>query len=99
MNITADSHDEMIARAEFGRFYVDEQQQREVRGSLERTKGRRKPERDAESLEQTPPPAPRSKSALWHPPKVRERRTELAEARSRIAAAAKLRETKEDTEA
>jgi hypothetical protein len=87
-----------IARAEFGQFYVDEQQQREVRRSLDRAKGHRKPEQEAESQEQTPPPAPRSKSALWHPPKVRERRTELAEARSRIAAAAKLRQAKEDTE-
>ena len=33
-----------MARAEFGRFYTDEREQREVRRSLERAKARRKME-------------------------------------------------------
>ena len=88
-----------IARSEFGRFYVDDQQQREVQRSLDRAKGRRQPAEDQK------PAAPRSakpedkpKPKLWHQPSVRERRTEIADAKARIAAAAKLRKAKDGSE-
>ena len=88
-----------IARSEFGRFYVDDQQQREVQRSLERAKGRRQPagSRDpgrrrkgacscqAES---------KTKPKLWHQPSVRERRTEISDAMARIAKGAAQRKAK-----
>ena len=79
-----------IARSEFGRFYTDEQEQREVRRSLDRAKPKaRRPE--PEKKEEVAPVRSKSKLALWHQPSPRLRRTELAEARARLKAAAKLR--------
>ena len=80
-----------IARSEFGRFYTDEQEQREVRRSLDRAKGRRQPEEQKPEKEEIAPARPKSKPVLWRQPSPRLRRTELAEARARLKAAAKLR--------
>lgn len=90
-----------IARSEFGRFYVDDQQQREVQRSMDRAKGRRQPAEEEKPV--APRPAkpddePKPKPKLWHPPSVRERRTEIADAKARIAAAAKLRKSREQGE-
>ena len=89
-----------IARSEFGRFYVDDQQQREVQRSLDRAKGRRQPaeEQKPAAAPAKPESKPKSKPELWHQPSVRERRTEIADAKARIAAEAKLREAREGSE-
>ena len=95
-----------MARAEFGRFYTDEQQQREVRRSLERAKARRAPQpRDREPAKEAGPgdqqaglgdeAKPRAKPRPWRQPSVRERRTEIAEARARLAASARSRKARE----
>ena len=83
-----------IARSEFGRFYTDEQEQREVRRSLDRAKARREPKArslEPDKKEEVAPARSKSKLTLWHQPSPRHRRTELAEARARLKAAAKLR--------
>jgi hypothetical protein len=74
-----------MARSEFGRFYTDEQEQSEVRRSLDRAKGRRQPEEQkSERKEEIAPVRSKSKPVLWHQPSPRLRRTELAEARARL---------------
>jgi hypothetical protein len=88
-----------MARAEFGRFYTDEDEQREVRRSLQRARARREAENGGAPAEQArseaEPPGlggkTRAKPKLWHHPGVRERRTELAEARAKLMAAAARR--------
>ena len=81
-----------MARSEFGRFYTDEQEQKEVRRSLDRAKGRRESEEQKpERKEEIAPARSKCKPVLWHQPSPRLRRTELAEARARLKAAAKLR--------
>jgi hypothetical protein len=94
-----------MARAEFGRFYTDEREQREVRRSLERAKARGKPRdggRFAETVKEVPPAKPDGKAAgkqkLWHRPSLRERRTEIAEGFARLIAGAKRRKAKEPGE-
>jgi hypothetical protein len=93
-----------MARAEFGRFYTDEREQREVRRSLEGAKARTAPDnrssadRAGTAGEAEPPRPdgkPGAKPKLWHRPGIRERRTELAEAKARLAAAAVLRRERE----
>ncbi len=96
-----------MARAEFGRFYTDDQEQREVRRSLERAKARRTSQPHTPELEQEQWSARREprkagndawlkpKSGLWHQPSVRERRTEIADAKARLAASARLRKAGE----
>jgi hypothetical protein len=84
-----------MARAEFGRFYVDQRQLDEVSRSLGQAEARRRPKPDREN-EAAPPPCPNPKAAgtkpqLWHRPSVRERRTELADAMARLTAGARLR--------
>jgi len=86
-----------MARSEFGRFYTDEQEQREIRRSLARAKARRMRQRKAD--ENAPAPARvvgKAKPALWNEPNPRHRRTELAEARARLRDAAKLRTRSEE---
>jgi hypothetical protein len=87
-----------MARSEFGRFYTDEQEQREVRRSLAR--GRERREADRQMIQRTntvgdgPEPAKaagKSKPALWKAPSPRHRRSELAEARARLKASARSR--------
>jgi hypothetical protein len=86
-----------MARSEFGRFYADDQQMREVQRSLARARGRR-----TEARSNSAGPAEMEKSSaasgksggkpkLWHQPSVRERRTEIADAMARLAAGAKSR--------
>ena len=86
-----------MARSEFGRFYTDEQEQREIRRSLARAKARRmlqqKPDEDAPAPARV---AGKAKPALWKEPNPRYRRTELAEARARLRDAAKLRTRSEE---
>ena len=76
-----------IARSEFGRFYTDDQEQREGRRSLDRAEARRKPKApspEPAKQEEVAPTPSKSKRALWHQPSPRLRRTELAEARARL---------------
>jgi hypothetical protein len=75
-----------MARSEFGRFYTDEAEQREVARSLAKAKA-------GSAILSAPADAPRARSRkqvvakckaeLWHEPRVRERRTELADVRAR----------------
>jgi hypothetical protein len=79
-----------MARAEFGRFYTDDNDLREVRRSLARRRqengggaqpagnGSQKPTR------QTAAPAKSKLTTLRAAPRLRERRTELAEALQRL---------------
>jgi hypothetical protein len=87
-----------MARSEFGRFYTDEQEQREVRRSLARGKARREA-KPATTEGDAPAPAKvagKTKPALWKQLSPRHRRTELAEARARLREAAKLRTESEE---
>jgi hypothetical protein len=85
-----------MARAEFGRFYTDDKDLQEVRRSLARRRqengvaqpavnGSQKPTR------QTPAPAKTKPTALRGAPRLRERRTELAEALQRLRESRKPR--------
>jgi hypothetical protein len=85
-----------LARSEFGRFYTDDREQREIARSLVRARKKRngvsaeapeKQEADAKA-EKKPP----KKVQLWRPPSIRERRSELATARARLMAASNLSE-------
>jgi hypothetical protein len=92
-----------MARLEFGRFYTDEQQQREVRRSLERAKPCRQPNEPEpeKKVPSAPPPsagADKCKPKLWHRPRVRERRTELADGMAKLAARAKSRKERGEKE-
>jgi hypothetical protein len=87
-----------MARSEFGRFYTDEQEQREVRRSLDRGRERREADRQMKEARKSEADAPepakvtgKSKPALWKAPSPRHRRSELAEARARLKASAKSR--------
>jgi hypothetical protein len=95
-----------MARAEFGRFYTDEREQREVRRSLERARARRRVETGGGAAEQVaaeaatarPDGKGRAKPKLWHRPSVRERRTEIAEGMARLIAGARRRKAEEPGE-
>ena len=83
-----------MARSEFGRFYCDERDQREVRRSMARGKTQSETPRPAltkganASPERTKP-ALKGKGAVWRPVGVRERRTELKEGLTRLKQARK----------
>jgi hypothetical protein len=92
-----------MARSEFGRFYTDDQEQREVRRSLARAKARRDADQRMRqpAMMQASAAAPakvagKSKPALWKEPSPRNRRTELAEARARLKATARSRTPSEE---
>ena len=92
-----------MARSEFGRFYTDDQEQREVRRSLARARARREADRRmlqpamAEANAAAPAKVTgKSKPALWKEPSPRNRRTELAEARARLKATARSRTPSEE---
>jgi hypothetical protein len=95
-----------MARAEFGRFYTDEGEQREVRRSLQRGKARQKAEKGGSAAGQVAASAAiakpggkgSAKPKLWHRPGVRERRTEIAEGMARLIAGAKRRKAEEPGE-
>jgi hypothetical protein len=85
-----------MARAEFGRFYTDDRDLQEVRRSLARRRqedgvakpavnGSQKPAR------QTAAPAKSKSTTLRDAPRLRERRTELAEALQRLRESDKQR--------
>ena len=89
-----------MARSEFGRFYTDEQEQREVRRSLARAKANRpifQPERSEGDVKAPVTPAGETRREPWKEPNPRHRRTELAEAKARLKAAAKLRSESTET--
>lgn len=84
-----------MARSEFGRFYTDDGQLQEVRRSLARAKAPGKNEDglpDGKKSGQPPAPAKKEKATVWHRPRVRERRTEIAEAMARLREARKDRQ-------
>jgi hypothetical protein len=86
-----------IARAEFGRFYCDENDLREVRRSMARGEAQRRQKNEAAqpaangSLKPGKPKAPTPKGATRHAPRLRERRTELTDAFQRLRQASKQR--------
>ena len=82
-----------IARAEFGRFYCDDNDLREVRRSMARRRQENeaaqpaaKGSRKADKLK-----APKPKGTTRTAPRLRERRTELVEAFQRLREAGKQR--------
>jgi hypothetical protein len=83
-----------MARSEFGKFYTDDDEQREVCLSMLRAKGRlvarakRPPPEAREPEAQQPKP---SRPLTWAPPTPRHRRTEIADATARLKLAARLR--------
>jgi hypothetical protein len=92
-----------MARSEFGRFYTDDQEQREVRRSLARGKARREADgrmlNSAKAKDDTSASAKvqgKTKPLHWREPSPRHRRSELAEARARLKEAARLRAESED---
>ena len=91
-----------MARSEFGRFYTDEQEQREVRRSLARAKERREAKgrmRNPGEAEDAAAPVKvpgKAKPAQWREPSPRHRRGELAEARARLREAARHRAETEE---
>jgi len=79
-----------IARSEFGRFYVDERDVQEVRRSMARREAHHR-QKDAAaqptasgSPKPDKPKAPKPKGTTRDAPRLRERRTELAEAFARL---------------
>ena len=78
-----------MTRAEFGRFYCDDNDLREVRRSMSRSEARRRHNEAAQpeasgSPKPDKPKAPRPKGTTRDAPRLRERRTELAEAFARL---------------
>jgi hypothetical protein len=91
-----------MARSEFGKYYTDEQEQREVRRSLARARSRKgaqarigTPLTSADAQPERPEPQANGKLKLWHAPSPRHRRTELAAAATRLKAAGKSRRESE----
>jgi hypothetical protein len=87
-----------MARSEFGRFYSDENEQREVARSLARAKAASATTNTPAGVSRTPvckQAVAKRKVELWREPRVRERRTELADARARLLSAARRRSTTE----
>ena len=82
-----------IARAEFGRFYCDENDLREVRRSVARRRQEHEAAQPAAtgSLKPGKAKAPTPKGTPRDAPRLRERRTELAEALQRLREAGKQR--------
>jgi len=83
-----------MARSEFGRFYSDEIEQREVARSLARAKAASATLNTPAAVSRAPArkeAVAKRKVELWREPRVRERRTELADARARLLSAARRR--------
>jgi hypothetical protein len=84
-----------IARAEFGRFYCNERDLQEVRRSMARGEAHRRQKNEAaqpaanRSPKPGKPKAPTPKGTPRDAPRLRERRTELAEALQRLREAGK----------
>jgi hypothetical protein len=86
-----------VARAEFGRFYVDEARLQEAKRSVEEAIARRKPAgskahsvriaqpmREAHTTARESKASAKTKQMPWKMPSVRERRTEIAEGLERL---------------
>jgi hypothetical protein len=85
-----------MARSEFGRFYTDESEQRELARSLAKARPASAASRAPADMPRAPKKAvAKRKAAIWREPRVRERRTELADARARLLAAARRRSAEE----
>lgn len=91
-----------MARSEFGKYYTDEQEQREVRRSLARAGSRQAtrartgtPGNSGDAQPERAEPRANGKLKLWHAPSPRHRRTELAAATARLRAAGKSRQESE----
>jgi hypothetical protein len=85
-----------MARAEFGRFYTDDRDLQEVRRSLARRRQENPVAKPAVNGSQKPtrekaPPANSKPTTLRDAPRLRERRTELAEALQRLRESSKQR--------
>jgi hypothetical protein len=85
-----------MARAEFGRFYTDDKDLQEVRRSLARRRqenGVAQPAANGsqKAARQTAAPAKSKPTTMRDAPRLRERRTELAEALRRLREAGKQR--------
>jgi hypothetical protein len=80
-----------LARAEFGRFYTDDKDLQEVRRSLARGRQEARPAANGwqKPARQTAAPAKNKPTTLRDAPRLRERRTELAEALQRLREAGK----------
>jgi hypothetical protein len=88
-----------MARSEFGRFYSDENAQREVARSLARAKAASATLNTSVDVSRAPArkqAVAKRKVELWREPRVRERRTELADARARLLSAARRRSTPDE---
>jgi hypothetical protein len=88
-----------MARSEFGRFYSDDNEQREVARSLARAKAAAPTSTTPADVSRSPArkqAVAKRKAELWREPRVRERRTELADARARLLSAARRRSTTEE---
>lgn len=88
-----------LARSEFGKFYTDERELREVRRSLERAKGGRRGPHANSALQAEKPTEPKLKGGtrakLWAQPCPRHRRSEIADAMARLKLAGRLRKEPE----
>jgi hypothetical protein len=87
-----------MARSEFGRFYTDQSEQRELARSLARARPASAASRAPADMPRAPSPkkaVAKRKAAIWREPRVRERRTELADARARLLSAARRRSAEE----
>jgi IS5 family transposase len=88
-----------MARSEFGRFYSDENEQREVARSLARAKAESATLHAPAGVSRAPArkqAVAKRKAELWREPRVRERRTELADARARLLSAARRKSTTDE---
>ena len=87
-----------IARSEFGRYYTDDREQREIARSLAR--GRRIPNRDRAQDPQEHMLQDKTivfkRIVPWRPPSVRTRRGEIESALARMMAEARLRGENEE---
>ena len=75
-----------IARAEFGRFYCDENDLREVRRSMARREKPApiEPTKVEKTVKRDSAAKPKAKPAIRAAPRLKERRTELADAFARL---------------
>jgi hypothetical protein len=78
-----------LARQEFGRFYWNDRLEAELRGQLGKPEQKdeawsRKRERPAPARKENQDKATTTRAPLWQPPRLREQRQKLAEARARL---------------
>jgi hypothetical protein len=86
-----------LARSEFGRFYTDDREQREIALSLARGRGtpyQGRPQAQEHKIQDKKVVFKRV--VPWRPPSVRTRRSEIASALARLMAEARLRGENEE---